>query len=758
MFSVLQRPAGRRLIFGFLIAFAIPCGIGTVAVVRLNQISATVDDVTDHLAVERALADDIVNQTSLVRFYASRYVRTQSQADLDQFNQAYSTLEALLIQADHQTTDPERVDMLNRIQPAVQGYGDAFHKIAQLIRQRQSIQSEALDVGTLTTENRLTALKIHTISLRDPFVFLSFGNAQNAFQLMRLNTSRYLASGDERYAILLEKAYQEAQSALLGLEAALQDPAQRENAAEAREATLAYHAGFQTIRAGYTQQNGLFRTELDTRESEASGTAAAMAASVEREFRARNNYSQALIAQTRFGLIGMTAIAALAGLLLSAVIYRRAAEREGAAQAFREARDQLEIRVHERTAELRAANAQLRQEIDKRERAERGIEERWLYLKAVLEAVPDAIVTLDARGQIVEWNSSAERLFGYSREEVVGRQLDSIITNGDTYAEAVKLTEETLSRAGVAPVETVRCRRDGSLVDVTLAASPVRVAGASIGAAAVYTDITERKLAEKQLERYAAELKQANEEVKQFAYIVSHDLRAPLVNLKGFSAELRFALEDIQRAIHQALPHLDEQQRQTLTTALEEEVPEALDFIESSVTRMDHFISAVLKLSRLGRRELRMEPLDMNVLVREVLEPLRHQIERNQVQVSVAELPTVVADRTAVEQIIGNILGNALKYLEPDRPGVIEVTASDGEDEFIIHVRDNGRGIAKDDMHKVFAPFRRAGRQDVPGEGMGLAYVQTLVRQRGGRIWCDSELGTGTTFHFTIPAGAQCET
>lgn len=405
--------------------------------------------------------------------------------------------------------------------------------------------------------------------------------------------------------------------------------------------------------------------------------------------------------------------------------------------------------------EMHAAGARLTQEAAECERAEREIERHWMYLRAVLEAVPDAIVTLNAQEQIVEWNSQAERLFGYSREEAVGRHLDSLITNADTFEEAVGLTKRSLCQDGVPPLETVRRRKDGSRVDVVLAASPVRMGGTTIGAVAVYTDITERKRAQKQLERYAAELAQANEDVKQFAYIVSHDLRAPLVNLKGFSAELRLALEGMESSIEQALPHLDAPRRQTLTTALEEDVPEALRFIESSVTRMDHFISALLKLSRLGRRDLTLESIDVGALLQGVLEPLGHQIEQHRVQVRAGALPCVVADRTSMEQIVGNILDNALKYLEPGRPGVIEVTADRHEDGVVIHVRDNGRGIARDDMHKVFAPFRRAGRQDVPGEGMGLAYVQTLVRQHGGRIWCESELGTGTTFHFTLPTDVR---
>lgn len=267
---------------------------------------------------------------------------------------------------------------------------------------------------------------------------------------------------------------------------------------------------------------------------------------------------------------------------------------------------------------------------------------------------------------------------------------------------------------------------------------------------AVQSELTERKRAEEKLQQYAAQLEQINEEVKQFAYIVSHDLRAPLTNLKGFAAELDFALNEIQSTVGKLLVHLDEEQRHKVTTLLEEDIPEALNFIASSATRMDRFISAVLKLSRLGRRELNPEPIDVNELVQTVLQTLAHQIEERQVKVTCGDLPPVVADRTSMEQIMGNILANAVNYLVPGRPGEIEITAEQDVETTTFHIRDNGRGIAEEDMDKIFAPFRRAGKQDIPGEGMGLPYVQTLVRRHGGRIWCESEPGVGTTFSFTL--------
>ncbi|MDY7078033.1 MAG: PAS domain S-box protein [Chloroflexota bacterium] len=268
-------------------------------------------------------------------------------------------------------------------------------------------------------------------------------------------------------------------------------------------------------------------------------------------------------------------------------------------------------------------------------------------------------------------------------------------------------------------------------------------------------EIAERRRAEEKLQRYAVALERANEEVKQFAYIVSHDLRAPLVNLKGFSSELRTALELIGPVVNTALPRLEEEQQQTVTMAIEEDMPEALDFIDSSVTRMDGFINALLKLSRLGRRELNFEPIDVNALVQATLQTVSHQIEERQVKVTVGPLPQVIADRTSMEQIVGNILSNAVKYLDPDRPGEIEITAERNHNKTTFRISDNGRGIAERDMDKVFAPFRRAGKQDVPGEGMGLAYVQALVRRHGGRIWVESELGKGSTFYFTISTSTR---
>jgi signal transduction histidine kinase len=254
-----------------------------------------------------------------------------------------------------------------------------------------------------------------------------------------------------------------------------------------------------------------------------------------------------------------------------------------------------------------------------------------------------------------------------------------------------------------------------------------------------------------QLQHYAEEMQIQNDEMKSFTSLVSHDLRAPLVNIKGFSDELSRSIQEIAPPLARLLAASDVSDRAHLSDIIKNDIPQALGFIESSVKRMDSLISAILQLSRIGRRELKPETIDMQALVDSLLKTLAHQLETKRVTVSVKELPAVVADRTAMGQIIGNLLDNAVKYLEPGRDGLLEIRGERTPVDTVITVSDNGRGMVPQDIPRIFELFRRVGKQDVPGEGMGLAYVKTLIRSHGGRIWCDSELGKGTTFSFKIP-------
>jgi len=275
--------------------------------------------------------------------------------------------------------------------------------------------------------------------------------------------------------------------------------------------------------------------------------------------------------------------------------------------------------------------------------------------------------------------------------------------------------------------------------------------GGVIGILGTDEDITEKKRAEEKLQRYSVELAGSNEELKRFTNIVSHDLRAPLMNLRGFASELRDSIAALRKSEEALLANLPEAERAVATQVLRETMPEAVAFIENAVTRMDHLTAGLLKLARIGRRELHLEELDAGALLQETLRTLGHQIQTRNIAVRTGPLPRITSDRSAIEQVFGNLLDNAVKYLDPRRPGQIEVSAEVRADVVVFQVRDNGRGIAESDMHKVFQPFRRAGPEDVPGEGMGLAFVRALLHRLGGRIECYSQIGVGTTFSVTLP-------
>jgi PAS domain S-box-containing protein len=371
------------------------------------------------------------------------------------------------------------------------------------------------------------------------------------------------------------------------------------------------------------------------------------------------------------------------------------------------------------------------------------------YVDNIIASMLDTLIVVSPEGTIMRLNAAACALLGYAEAELIGRPVGTIIAMEQGGA------AEILSMLDVEVIgtsERTYRARDMRKIPVLFSASIMHDDNGGVqGIVCVAQDITERKQAEEKLKNYSEDLGEINEELKNFAYIVSHDLRAPLVNIKGFSEELKRSLREIELFFEKHHLELGDVEKKSIIPLLQRDIPEALAFIGSSVTRMDNLISSILKLSRAGRRKLNPELLETQEFVRGILDTLAHQIESGNITVTVGNLPCLVADRTAMEQIFGNLLDNAVKYLEPGRPGEIAVSAERSYGENIFHVRDNGRGITKEDIPRAFEIFRRVGRQDVPGEGMGLPYVKTIIRNLGGRIWCESQPGAGTTFSFTIP-------
>ena len=253
---------------------------------------------------------------------------------------------------------------------------------------------------------------------------------------------------------------------------------------------------------------------------------------------------------------------------------------------------------------------------------------------------------------------------------------------------------------------------------------------------------------EAKVEERVAELREAYDEMQSFAYIVGHDLRAPLVNIMGFTSEVETLWNATFNRRQSAQSPGGESASEETPQA---EFDEAIGFIKAATLKMERLISAVLAISRTGKRELKPEPIDMTALIDGVVTTLSYEAQAVDAEIEVGPLPPIHCDRLALEQVFTNLLDNALKYLRPGTAGRIHITGYTTAQRVVYEVRDNGRGIAEPDQRRVFDLFRRAGAQDQRGEGIGLAHVRALVRRLGGTIKLTSTLHAGSTFKVMLP-------
>lgn len=279
------------------------------------------------------------------------------------------------------------------------------------------------------------------------------------------------------------------------------------------------------------------------------------------------------------------------------------------------------------------------------------------------------------------------------------------------------------------------------ITELTLAAEQLRALNMRL----------EERVAERTAALAAANviLAQKNEEIEAFVYIVSHDLRAPLVNLQGFSSELTRSCGALEKTLRAAnLPPLIEA---SVLLILREDIGGALRYISASTMKFQRLIDTLLLLSRTGKQELRFEKADVQAIVDSTVMSLRQTIDGSGADVVVEQLPAITGDVTAIGQVFSNLISNALKYLQPGRPGRIVVG---GEIVNLVGhywVRDNGAGITTSAQGRLFQVFQRFHPNLASGEGMGLAIVKRLVERHGGRVWAESKEGVGTTFHMELP-------
>jgi PAS domain S-box-containing protein len=436
------------------------------------------------------------------------------------------------------------------------------------------------------------------------------------------------------------------------------------------------------------------------------------------------------------------------------------AERSRAEAALRQARDELELRVQERTAQLATTNAELSRAMDTAEASARENARLYLeahsqrqYFEALMNVCPVAVVSTDMDDKIVACNPAFEQLFGYSQAEIVGCNVDEVVSAPEYRAEASRY-QARAHEGEVVHAHTRRLRKDGTLVDVEVLGVSVVVEGQKIGIFALYLDITERKQAMEAIERARAAAEAANQAKSAFLAMMSHEIRTPMNAIIGMTGLL-------------------------LDTELTAEQREYAETVRASSDALLTVINDILDFSKIdaGKLELESQPFDLRECVESALDLLAARATEKGVDLAYLldeQVPAAVyGDVTRLRQILVNLLANAVKFteqgevviaVEARRTEKAEDRRTHGQDgheltfyEVHFEVRDTGIGISEEGKARLFRSFSQVDASTARrygGTGLGLAISKPLTELMGGSMWVESQPGVGSTFHFTLLAQA----
>jgi PAS domain S-box-containing protein len=356
-----------------------------------------------------------------------------------------------------------------------------------------------------------------------------------------------------------------------------------------------------------------------------------------------------------------------------------------------------------------------------RDASERRIQEMRARLAAIVEFSEDAIIGKDVDGTIRSWNRGAEQLYGYAAEEVVGHPV-SILVPPERTDELARIMERISTGEHVERFETVRVRKNGQKIHVSLTISPITDAiGRVTGASSIARDVTARRRTEEELRR-------SNRELEQFAYVASHDLSEPLRVIAGF-------VELLSRRYK---------------GQLDDEADRFIDFTVAGVERMQAIIDDFLAYSHASRATLTLVEVDTAALVREVLQSLSAAIAERGTRVEVGGLPRVRAEPTLLRALFQNLIANAVKFADGANAEV-RISAVRERERWRFDVADNGPGIDPRHITRIFDMFQRLHGREVPGTGIGLSIAKRIAERHGGNIWVAPASGGGSVFRFTIP-------
>ncbi|MDY6964443.1 MAG: ATP-binding protein [Halobacteriota archaeon] len=381
----------------------------------------------------------------------------------------------------------------------------------------------------------------------------------------------------------------------------------------------------------------------------------------------------------------------------------------------------------------------------------------------VLDSAPVGMCVIDRDYKVIFWNSCLEDWTGINREDIIGTDLrerfphlkdpkyhiriDSIFEGGPPTIFSSQLHKQLFSS---------KLPNGEPMIQHTIITAVPAQDEDDFNALFAVQDVTElthlvmeSKRAERALAKLNEEITEKNKELETVIHVTSHDLRSPLVNVQGFSKELCYTMEELASILNDV--EIPQDVWENLSPIFEEDIPDTLEFIQASVSKMDTLLTGLLRLSRLGRAALNFEDLDMNAMLSDIKKSFEFRVKEAGMSVVTGDLPPCIGDAVQINQVFSNLVDNALKYRDPEKHGIIKITGERKGGEVVYCVEDNGLGIPEKNQKDIFIIFRRLDPKSTEGEGLGLSIVSKILSRNNGGIRVESTEGEGSKFFVSLP-------
>lgn len=382
-------------------------------------------------------------------------------------------------------------------------------------------------------------------------------------------------------------------------------------------------------------------------------------------------------------------------------------------------------------------------------KAARILRKREEELKAAIESTNDGLLVVNTEGKVIHFNDHFAKLWNIPVKMLrTGNddKLDIHCRKQLKEPEGFHLKSDTPNKSSRTVVDTLSLK-DSRILERY--ASPLFIDGRTIGRAWSFRDISRQKKEATELKRVSAELDSTNKMIEQIINTASHDIRAPLFNLEGYTKEIADAAKELASVCQKS--NLPKKVKDAAAQIIDEVLPDSTKYINASIHKINSLVAGLLKFSHTGRVELHKEHLDMKSTLSYIVDIFEFQARMQGAKIKTSELPPCIGDRSQIDQVFSNLIDNALKYLDPSRPGLIMISGHNNHLQTTYCVTDNGIGIAPEDHEKIFNMFHQITPSESNGEGLGLSIVQKIIERHEGKIWIKSEPGKGSSFFLSLP-------